>query len=131
MAGGRLGEALRRRREELGLSQSQLGALMGATQNDVSQWETGRVKLPEAAARRELARVLGYTHLELLVLAGELSQEEAAQRERGPSEVETLLAELSEADQGFALEMVRALARTRRERRLRGAARANGSGGRR
>ncbi|WP_366145258.1 helix-turn-helix domain-containing protein [Brevundimonas sp.] len=48
--GERLSVRLRRRRRELGLSQSQLGELFCRSRTTVFEWETGRIPLPEAVA---------------------------------------------------------------------------------
>jgi len=74
-----LNEAIRLRREELGLDQSELAARLGVGQQSISRWETGvgkprRDRLPQLAAALELETS------QLLRLAGFLppGEQEAA-----------------------------------------------------
>ena len=60
-----------------GGSQAAFARSIGATQQTVSAWINGKVSLPQADARRRLARELGISHVQLFVLAGELTEEEA------------------------------------------------------
>ena len=57
-------------RTEKGLSQSELGAMLGVTNKAVSRWETGR-GYPDTALLLDLSEILGITVDELL--KGELS----------------------------------------------------------
>lgn len=61
---------------ELGLSQSELSRISGVSTSDLSGIMQGRIKLPGADKRRRLAKALGVSHLDLLVAAGEITQEE-------------------------------------------------------
>lgn len=60
----------------LGLNQVGLAARAGLTKADVNALLQGRVKLPGPDKRRGLAAALGVSHLELLVRAGEITEEE-------------------------------------------------------
>jgi transcriptional regulator with XRE-family HTH domain len=73
-----LGSYLRRRRTQLGMTQEALGERSGLTKGYLSQVESGRIGFPGADIRRRLAKALGVTHLELLIAAGELLEEEVA-----------------------------------------------------
>ncbi|MDP9363208.1 MAG: helix-turn-helix domain-containing protein [Chloroflexota bacterium] len=73
---GSLARFVKDRRLELGLSQAQLEARAGLPPRVVSNIETGRSTLPLPEHRRRLARALGTSHGELLVLAGELTRAE-------------------------------------------------------
>ena len=57
---------IREHRERTGMTQSQLGALMGAGQSTVASWET-EVALPKARQLPRLAQVLGCSISELFV----------------------------------------------------------------
>lgn len=50
----------------------------GFSQQAVNTWTKGKVTLPQIDARRRLAKELGISHLELLVVLGEISEEEAS-----------------------------------------------------
>lgn len=71
------------RREALGLNQTELAKRSGVPRTTVNRIETGTTKLPEANVRRLIAKGLGVSHLDLLVAAGELSEEEAGLRHGG------------------------------------------------
>lgn len=71
-----MGGKIRDRREELGMTQRELGAKVGTSKEYISQIENGKPKLPNAGLRRALAEALGLQHVELLVAAGELREDE-------------------------------------------------------
>ena len=69
---GTLGQAIRQRRAELGLTQEQLAARIGGgvRQSDVSRLEADRVTLPRRQRLERIAAALGLPPGELLVRAG-------------------------------------------------------------
>jgi transcriptional regulator with XRE-family HTH domain len=76
MANG-FGPAIRRRREALGLNQTELAERAGVQRAHLSEVERGKIALPNADFRRKIAEALGMSHAALLVAAGELTAEEA------------------------------------------------------
>ena len=74
-----LSEAIRLRREELGLDQSELAERLGVGQQTVSRWETG-AGLPRRERLPQLASSLEFEPSHLLRLAGYLprGEEESA-----------------------------------------------------
>ena len=68
-----LADALRLRREEMGLSQSQLAVRLGVGQQAVSRWERGEA-VPRPARIVALAQALALDAAELHRLAGYLHQ---------------------------------------------------------
>jgi transcriptional regulator with XRE-family HTH domain len=66
-----LSEAIRLRREELGLDQSELAGRLGVGQQTVSRWETG-TGLPRRERLPQLAEALEFDQSHLLRLAGYL-----------------------------------------------------------
>lgn len=73
---GQLGEVVRTRRQALGMSQTELAERVGVTQTYISNMELQRVQLPNADVRRALAAALRISHLDLLVLIGEIEESE-------------------------------------------------------
>lgn len=73
------------RREQLGMTQTGLAAQAGLTKSEVNAIENGRVKLPGASKRRALAKALRVPHIDLLIAAGELTEDEVP-REGAPTE---------------------------------------------
>lgn len=59
-----------------GGNQSDFARATGFTTQTISTWLKGRVTLPQIDARRRLAEELGISHVELLVVVGELSEQE-------------------------------------------------------
>jgi transcriptional regulator with XRE-family HTH domain len=55
-----INEQIRKKRKELGMSQEELAKLIGATQANISWWESGEVE-PKASSLRRLAEVFGCT----------------------------------------------------------------------
>jgi transcriptional regulator with XRE-family HTH domain len=87
-----LGTFIRRRREQLGLSQKQLAirAGQGTKQEHISRLESGRVTLPRWERVRALADALGVTPGTLLLQAGvitaaDLTDEPAAPVRSAPA----------------------------------------------
>lgn len=64
------------RREAVGLSQSELAARAGITRSLMSAIETGKIGLPSIDKRRALAEALRVRHIDLLVAAGEITEDE-------------------------------------------------------
>jgi transcriptional regulator with XRE-family HTH domain len=81
---------VREKRTALGWTQTVLAEKTGISRARVSQIEGGAVTLPGADHRRRLAQALGVSHLDLLVAAGEITEDEIGQAgavgvvERGP-----------------------------------------------
>src|SRR5690349_19346981 len=71
--------ALRDRRDYLGLNQREAAAQIGIANTYLSQLETGKVGLPSGEVRRRLARFLGISHLDLLLMLGEITADEIAE----------------------------------------------------
>lgn len=71
-----LADFIRERRLQLGMTQVELAESSGVNQPLISDIERGQTKLPNADARRRIARALGIRHLDLLVAAGELLEDE-------------------------------------------------------
>lgn len=94
-----------KRREELGLNQTQLGEKAGVPRTTINRIEKGTTQLPEADVRRKLARALGVTHIQILLEAGELTEDEAGPQAPPPftaddprAEVVTIMRRMSDAD---------------------------------
>lgn len=72
-----LGAFVAKRREELGIrTQTELGRRTGLPRTTINRIETGVTQLPQPDIRRRLAQALGVSHLDLLVAAGELTEDE-------------------------------------------------------
>lgn len=71
-----LAQALRRHRESLGLSQMDVGKILGIRNTYVSQLESGKIQSPGAEVRRRIAQWLGVTHLDVLLMTDEIRPEE-------------------------------------------------------
>lgn len=71
-----LGRFIRQRRTDLGLTQTELSLLTGIGQGNISDLERGRISIPGVAMRRKIASALGIGQVDLLVAAGELSDED-------------------------------------------------------
>ena len=73
-----LSDYLQRRLDELGWSQRELAARAEMKPSHVSQIVSGKIALPSPDIRRRLAHELGVRHVDLLIAAGEISDDEAA-----------------------------------------------------
>ena len=62
---GKIGQFIAQLRKERGMTQEQLGELLGVSQRTVSRWETGR-NMPDIGLLPPLAETLGVTVAELL-----------------------------------------------------------------
>jgi transcriptional regulator with XRE-family HTH domain len=95
-----LGQLIREWRERSGMSLAQAAALVGIGRGHLSQFETGKIGLPQTDVRRRLAQCLGISHIELLIAAGELSEDEVTaagvvgKLERRPDDPRHVLHEL-------------------------------------
>lgn len=73
-----LGEWIAAKRKEQRISQRVLAERIGTSPAYMSQIENSGTKLPGAALRRQIAAAFGVSHLDLLVAAGELTEDEVA-----------------------------------------------------
>ena len=74
-----LGDYLKTKREGLGLNQAELARRSGVLRETINRIENNKTMLPSADSRRRLAKALGVSHLDLLVAAGEITEEEITQ----------------------------------------------------
>lgn len=74
-----LGEFVAKRREELGLNQTELAKVADLPRTTINRIESGTTKLPTPEFRRRLARALRVSHIDILVAAGELLADEVAE----------------------------------------------------
>jgi transcriptional regulator with XRE-family HTH domain len=107
-----LGGFVRRRRVELGLTQEVVADAAGIGRSHLSQIESGKIGLPNAGIRRHLATVLQVRHVDLLVAAGELDDDEVREgRQPLASELDRLAERLADEDRAALLAVARRLAR--------------------
>ncbi len=80
-----LGEAIRLRRLELGMSQEELAELIGpdVRQSDVSRLERGKILFPRLERLNQIATALGLSIGALLIEAGWFTDEESARFAQG------------------------------------------------
>lgn len=71
-----LGDFIRDRREVMGLNQTELWRLSGVPRETINRIENNKTMLPSADSRRRLATALHVRHVDLLVAAGELTEDE-------------------------------------------------------
>jgi transcriptional regulator with XRE-family HTH domain len=71
-----LGAYIRRRRIALGLTQENVADAANIGRSHLSQIESGKIGLPNALIRRKLADILRVRHIDLLIAAGEIREEE-------------------------------------------------------
>lgn len=100
-----VGGRIRTRRDELGLSQEQLGQKIGADQSRVSRWEKAH-SLPDKEYRKELLRVLGFTEIQLFGIAPPAAPPTTIS-DMTPTELEALVARASKRDGTINLEVER------------------------
>jgi transcriptional regulator with XRE-family HTH domain len=81
-----LGAAVRRLRNDRGWTQTRLAAEVETTPAYISQIESGKPAVPNAGLRRRLATALGVRHIDLLVAAGELTDDEVPSTSRPASD---------------------------------------------
>jgi transcriptional regulator with XRE-family HTH domain len=86
-----LGSYIRKRRISLGLTQENVADSAGIGRSHLSQIESGKIGLPNAIIRRKLADILRVRHIDLLIAAGELREDEVrAGSAPAPTEIEEL-----------------------------------------
>jgi transcriptional regulator with XRE-family HTH domain len=73
-----LGTYLKNLRELRGISQTALATAVGLSRSHLGQIESGKISLPGPEIRRSLARKLGVSHLDLLIAAREITEDEIA-----------------------------------------------------
>lgn len=71
-----LGQYIRSRREAMGITLTAAAERMGIHKGTVSMIELDKIGLPNPDHRRKIAKLLGVSHLDLLVAAGEISADE-------------------------------------------------------
>lgn len=90
-----IGQFVRERRARLGWTQDRLSEETGISRARIAQIEGGRVALPGANVRRDLAKALGVSHLDMLIAAGEITEDEIRTAGvEGIAEPDPVLAEL-------------------------------------
>jgi transcriptional regulator with XRE-family HTH domain len=62
--------------DETGMSQTDIASASGLTISDINGIFKGRIQLPGAGKRRDLARALGVSHLDILIAADEIRADE-------------------------------------------------------
>jgi transcriptional regulator with XRE-family HTH domain len=92
-------------------SQTELARRAGVPRETVNRIERGLTQNPEADVRRRLAKALGVSHLDLLVAAGEITEDEIAKAgasgvvERDPHDRrEQLIERLRAVPDGYGVE---------------------------
>jgi transcriptional regulator with XRE-family HTH domain len=84
MQGHGIGGYIRAQREARGWTQIDLAARARVNRAHLSQVEIGRIALPSADMRRKIAAALGVRHVDLLIAAGELTDDEIPQAGAAP-----------------------------------------------
>lgn len=113
MDGTTLSGLVRARIKKLGISQRAYATKVGLSSSHLNSLIKGRITLPRPDVRRRLAEDLGLTHLDLLVMAGEIMPweipAEGAMREPFPKGTPHAKAVefLHELDHASALEVAR------------------------
>jgi len=94
-----------------GRTQKSLSDESGVSTSDINALLKGKVLLPGADKRRRLAKVLGVSHLDLLIIAGEITEGEARGAganpiiERDPNaRRERLIQRIREMPDGFGVD---------------------------
>ena len=67
---------MKEKRGERGWTQQELADRTGMDRGYLASVESGKVKTPSAGVRRKLGEALGVRHVDVLVAAGELTEEE-------------------------------------------------------
>lgn len=116
-----LGEYLRNQRELRGWTQADAADRFGISKSYLSRVELGAIKLPSVEIRRQIAAVLNIRHIDMLVLAGELSREEiegsgAARNPFAPDDPRSLVVERLMIDDELLGAVLAVLAFADRER---------------
>jgi HTH-type transcriptional regulator, competence development regulator len=107
-----LGAFIRQRRSSLGMTQESVAEQAGIGRSHLSQIESGKIGLPNATIRRRLAKTLRVRHIDLLIAAGEVSEDEVRSGAAPqPSELEELADRLPLDAREALLAVARQLAR--------------------
>ena len=110
MEGG-LGAYIRKRRIALGLTQENVADTAGIGRSHLSQIESGKIGLPNAIIRRKIADILRVRHIDLLIAAGELREDEVrAGAAPAPSELDDLADHMPAHAREALVSVARALA---------------------
>lgn len=116
MASG-LGIYVRQRRNALGLTQEDVADASGIGRSHLSQVESGKIGLPNVEIRRRLADTLRVRHIDLMIAAGEISEEEVRSGSSpAPSELDEIAAQLSPDARQALFAVARQLSRTQQRR---------------
>ena len=78
---------IRNRRAELGLSQGELEAMSGVRKSLLSNYEAGRVKLPDLDQRLAISEALRIPHVDFFLAAGELRPEDVEGMRTRPTSI--------------------------------------------
>lgn len=109
-----IGAFVRARREELGLSVTELGERTGLGTQAISAIETDQRRVPRVERRRVLAEALRVRHVDLLIAAGELDVDELPTVLRAvqpQSECDEIMARLSPNARQGAMDTIRLIDR--------------------
>ena len=106
-----LGDYIRRRRQELGLTAQEVADRVGVKRHYISGIEGGRIKVPREVLRRKLARVLEVPYEVFLIESGILSPGDLS-RDGAGGEADRLLARLPAVDRAELMDMIRQYVRT-------------------
>ena len=121
-----LAALIQRQMDELGIkTQADLARAAKLTPQDINRFFSGGTKLPTADKRRALAKALGVSHLDLLVAAGEITEEELREAgvegvvTRSPNDPRAQLVEVAERLEPrrvpFALRQLQLIEESRQE----------------
>ena len=108
-----LGAYIRKRRIALGLTQENVADSAGIGRSHLSQIESGKIGLPNAIIRRKLADILRVRHIDLLIAAGELREDEVrAGAAPAPTELEELADRMAAPARDALVNVARELAKS-------------------
>ena len=112
-----LGTFVRQRRNALGLTQEEVADASSIGRSHLSQVESGKIGLPNVEIRRRLADTLRVRHVDLLIAAGEISDDEVRNGSApAPSELDEIAADLSPDAREALFAVARQLSRTQLRR---------------
>ena len=112
-----LGTFVRQRRNALGLTQEEVADASAIGRSHLSQVESGKIGLPNVEIRRRLADTLRVRHVDLLIAAGEISDDEVRNGSApAPSELDEIAADLSPDAREALFAVARQLSRTQLRR---------------
>ena len=116
-----VGAFVRARREELGMSVTELGERTGLGTQAISAIETDHRRVPRVERRRLLADALRVRHVDLLIAAGELRDDELPTLLRAvqpASECDEIMASLSIEARQVAIDTLRNIWRLDQRQRI-------------